>query len=136
MKARLASTSDSIDRSTLGCTTQHIPERLIILLANLTVKLNQHSQLSMSSIGKQYSTSQGNSQPILKKNPTMPSTVKQAKTTAYESVQSNPFTRVHGQPTRSNYETIKSVTPILNNDRLYIMGPGEYLEPGLFILDS
>ncbi len=29
-----------------------------------------------------------------------------------------------------------SVTPILNNDQLYVvMGPGEYLEPSLFILD-
>jgi hypothetical protein len=35
-------------------------------------------------------------------------------------------------------ETIhhRIVAPILNNDRLYIMGPGEYLEPCLFILDS
>jgi hypothetical protein len=38
----------------------------------------------------------------------MPSTAKQAETTAYESVQSNPFMRVHGRPTQSNYETIKS----------------------------
>jgi hypothetical protein len=38
----------------------------------------------------------------------MPSTAKQAKTTAYESIQSNPFTRVHGRLTRSDYETIKS----------------------------
>jgi hypothetical protein len=29
----------------------------------------------------------------------------------------------------------RPVAPILNNDRLYIMGLGEYLEPGLFILD-
>ena len=28
-----------------------------------------------------------------------------------------------------------SVAPILNNARLYITGAGEYLEPGLFILD-
>ncbi len=28
-----------------------------------------------------------------------------------------------------------SVAPIINNDRLYIMGPSEYLEPCLFILD-
>ena len=33
----------------------------------------------------------------------MPSTAKQAETTAYKNVQSNPFTRVHGRPTRSNY---------------------------------
>jgi hypothetical protein len=38
----------------------------------------------------------------------MPSTPKQAKTTAYENVRSNPFTRVHEQLTRSNYETLKS----------------------------
>jgi hypothetical protein len=38
----------------------------------------------------------------------MPSTTKQAKTTAYKNVQSNPFTRVHGQPTQSNYKTLKS----------------------------
>ncbi len=38
----------------------------------------------------------------------MPSTAKQAKTTACESVRSNPFSRVHGRPTQSNYETIKS----------------------------
>ncbi len=39
---QLASTSDSMDRSTLGWATQHIPERLIILLTNLTVKLSLH----------------------------------------------------------------------------------------------
>jgi hypothetical protein len=33
---------------------------------------------------------------------------KQAKTTAYKNVQSNPFTRVHGRPTRSDYEILKS----------------------------
>ena len=38
----------------------------------------------------------------------MLTTDKQAKTTAYENVRSNPFTRVHGQPTQSDYETIKS----------------------------
>jgi hypothetical protein len=38
----------------------------------------------------------------------MPSTAKQAETTAYENVRSNPFMRVHGQLTRSNYETLKS----------------------------
>jgi hypothetical protein len=38
----------------------------------------------------------------------MPSTAKQAKTTAYENVRSNPFTRVHGRPTRSNYKILKS----------------------------
>jgi hypothetical protein len=38
----------------------------------------------------------------------MPSTAKQAKTTAYENVRSNLFTRVHGQPAQSDYETLKS----------------------------
>ena len=38
----------------------------------------------------------------------MPSTAKQAETTAYENVRSNPFTRVHGRPTRSDYEILKS----------------------------
>ncbi len=33
---------------------------------------------------------------------------KQAEITAYENVQSNPFTRVHGRPTRSDYEILKS----------------------------
>jgi hypothetical protein len=37
----------------------------------------------------------------------MPSTAKQAKTTALESVHAIPFTRVHGRPTRHNYETLK-----------------------------
>jgi hypothetical protein len=37
----------------------------------------------------------------------MPSTAKQAKTTALESVRASPFTRVHGRPTRRNYETLK-----------------------------
>jgi hypothetical protein len=36
----------------------------------------------------------------------MPSTAKQAKTTALESVRAIPFTRVHGRPTRRNYETL------------------------------
>ncbi len=31
--------------------------------------------------------------------------------------------------------TSGSVAPILNDDRLYITGAGEYLEPGLLILD-
>jgi hypothetical protein len=37
----------------------------------------------------------------------MPSTAKQAKTTALESICASPFTRVHGRPTRHNYETLK-----------------------------
>ncbi len=38
----------------------------------------------------------------------MPSTAKQAETTAYESVCANPLTRVHGRPTRSDYDTLKT----------------------------
>jgi len=38
----------------------------------------------------------------------MPSTAKQAETTAYANVRSNPLTRVHGRPTRSDYEILKS----------------------------
>jgi len=37
----------------------------------------------------------------------MPSTAKQAKTTAFESVQAKPFTRVHGRPTRRDYKILK-----------------------------
>ncbi len=33
--------------------------------------------------------------------------MKQAKTTALESVRAIPFTRVHGRPNRCNYETLK-----------------------------
>ena len=37
----------------------------------------------------------------------MPSTAKQAETTAYKNVRSNPFTRVHGRPTQSDYKILK-----------------------------
>jgi hypothetical protein len=37
----------------------------------------------------------------------MPSTAKQAKITALESVHAIPFTRVHGRPTHHNYKTLK-----------------------------
>ena len=37
----------------------------------------------------------------------MPSTAKQAETTAFESVQVKPFTRVHGRPTQRDYEILK-----------------------------
>ncbi len=43
----------------------------------------------------------------------MPSTAKQAEITAYENVRSNPFTRVHGRPTRSGYKILKSKTGAL-----------------------
>jgi hypothetical protein len=38
----------------------------------------------------------------------MPSTAKQAETTAYEAFQAIPITRVHGWPMQSNYKTLKS----------------------------
>ncbi len=37
----------------------------------------------------------------------MPSTAKQAETTALDSVRTISFTRVHGRPTRRNYKTLK-----------------------------
>ena len=46
----------------------------------------------------------------------MPSTAKQAETTAYENTRSNPFTRVHGRPTRSNYEILKSEASALASE--------------------
>ena len=46
----------------------------------------------------------------------MPSTTKQAKTTAYENVRSNPLTRVHGRPTRSDYEILKSEASALASE--------------------
>ena len=46
----------------------------------------------------------------------MPSTAKQAETTAYENVRSNPFTRVHGRPTRSDYEILKSEASALASE--------------------
>ncbi len=35
------------------------------------------------------------------------STAKQAKMTAFESIQANPFTRVHGRPTQRDYKILK-----------------------------
>jgi hypothetical protein len=46
----------------------------------------------------------------------MPSTAKQAKTTALESVRAIPFTRVHGRPTRRNYETLKEEASTLASE--------------------
>ena len=46
----------------------------------------------------------------------MPSTTKQAKTTAYKNVCSNPLTRVHGRPTRSDYEILKSEASALASE--------------------
>jgi hypothetical protein len=46
----------------------------------------------------------------------MPSTAKQAETTAWDSVRANPFTRVHGRPTRRNYETLKEEAATLASE--------------------
>jgi hypothetical protein len=37
----------------------------------------------------------------------MPSTARAAKNTAFGQVRTTPFTRIHGCPSRSDYETIK-----------------------------
>ncbi len=37
----------------------------------------------------------------------MPSSTKQAKTTAFDAVCATPFTRVHGRPTRKEYKILK-----------------------------
>ncbi len=46
----------------------------------------------------------------------MPSTAKHAETTAYENARSNPRTRVHGRPTRSDYEILKSEASALASE--------------------
>ncbi len=45
----------------------------------------------------------------------MPSTAKQAETTAYKNVRNNPFTRVHGRPTRRDFgdEIRKNIAKIV-----------------------
>ena len=37
----------------------------------------------------------------------MPSTAKQAKTNAFESIRATPFTRIHGRPTRRDNKILK-----------------------------
>ena len=37
----------------------------------------------------------------------MPSTARAAETTAFENSRSTPFTRIHGRPSRSDYEILK-----------------------------
>ena len=46
----------------------------------------------------------------------MPSTAKQAETTAHEAVRATPFTRVHGRPTRGDYETLKDEASALTSE--------------------
>ena len=43
----------------------------------------------------------------------MPSTAKQAEATAYEGVRSHPFTRIHGRPTRNDFDTLKEEASML-----------------------
>jgi hypothetical protein len=43
----------------------------------------------------------------------MPSTAKQAETTAFATVQATPFTREHGRPTRKDYELLKEEASVL-----------------------
>ncbi len=38
----------------------------------------------------------------------MPSTAKQAETTAYKAIRATPTARVHGRPMQNNYKTLKS----------------------------
>jgi hypothetical protein len=46
----------------------------------------------------------------------MPSTAKQAETTAFEAVQATPFTRVHGRPTRKDYKLLKEEASTLASE--------------------
>ena len=46
----------------------------------------------------------------------MPSTAKQAETTAHEAVCATPFTRVHGCPERKDYETLKDEASALASE--------------------
>jgi hypothetical protein len=46
----------------------------------------------------------------------MPSTAKQAETTAHEAVRATPFTRVHGRPKRKDYETLKDEASALASE--------------------
>jgi hypothetical protein len=46
----------------------------------------------------------------------MPSTAKHAETTAFDAVCAPPFTRVHGRPTRKNYQTLKDKASALASE--------------------
>jgi len=48
-----------------------------------------------------------NAENVKPQNKIMPFTAKQAETNAFESVRATPFTRVHGRPTRRDYEVLK-----------------------------
>jgi hypothetical protein len=87
------------------------PRRLIISLTTLSVKLNTtlatYRCLAVVSVIHTEKQPQRKISTILPKEIIMPSTAKQAKATAWESVCANPFTRVHGRPTCHNYENLK-----------------------------
>ncbi len=46
----------------------------------------------------------------------MPSTAKQAEPTSYENVRATPFTKVHGRPSRLDYEILKSEASALASE--------------------
>ncbi len=46
----------------------------------------------------------------------MPSTAKQAETTAFEAVRATPFTRVDGRPTRKDYKLLKEEASALASE--------------------
>ncbi len=46
----------------------------------------------------------------------MPSTAKQAETTAFEAVRATPFKRVHGRPTHKDYELLKEEASALASE--------------------
>ncbi len=50
---------------------------------------------------------QANAKNVKPQNKIMPSTTKQAKTNAFESVRATPLTRVHGRPTQRDYKILK-----------------------------
>jgi hypothetical protein len=43
----------------------------------------------------------------------MPSTAKESKATAYKTARSHPFTRIHGRPTRQDFNTLKEEGSLL-----------------------
>ncbi len=44
------------------------------------------------------------------------SSVKAAETTSYDEVRSTPFTRIHGRPTRQDYELLKKEASDLGSE--------------------
>ena len=46
----------------------------------------------------------------------MPSTARAAETTAFENAQATPFTRIHGRPSRSDYEILKQEAAMIASE--------------------